>query len=102
MAGRHWNATAGENNSAKPWRDWFVLFAFGTACRMAIRRLSHGISRASVTGTMSTSAVTIRSRLLELKPTARWLPNKMAIQRARGGRPLQAILATEQLLPRVA
>ena len=34
-ADRHWNATAGENNSAKPWRDWFVLFAFGTACRMA-------------------------------------------------------------------
>jgi hypothetical protein len=30
MAGRHWNATAGENNSAKPWRNWFVLFAFGT------------------------------------------------------------------------
>jgi hypothetical protein len=27
MEGRHWNATAGENNSAKPWRDWFVLFA---------------------------------------------------------------------------
>jgi hypothetical protein len=47
MAGRHWNATAGENNSAKPWRDWFLLFAFGTACRMAIRRLSQGISRAS-------------------------------------------------------
>jgi hypothetical protein len=35
MTGRHWNATAAENNSAKPWRDWFVLFAFGTACRMA-------------------------------------------------------------------
>jgi hypothetical protein len=43
MAGRHWNATAGENNSAKPWRDWFVLFAFGTACRMAIRRLALSI-----------------------------------------------------------
>ncbi len=31
MEGRHWNATTGENNSAKSWRDWFVLFAFGTA-----------------------------------------------------------------------
>jgi hypothetical protein len=41
MTGRHWYATAGENNSAKPWRDWCVLFAFGTACGMArCRRLA--------------------------------------------------------------
>jgi hypothetical protein len=33
MEGRRWNATAGENNTSKPWRDWFVLFAFATAFR---------------------------------------------------------------------
>jgi hypothetical protein len=38
--GRHWNATTAENNSAKSWRDWFVLFAFGTACGMGQCRLT--------------------------------------------------------------
>jgi hypothetical protein len=30
MADRHGNATSDENNLAEPWRDWFVLCAFGT------------------------------------------------------------------------
>jgi hypothetical protein len=41
MEGRRWNATAGENNTAKPWRDWFVLFAFATAFRDRGERLVH-------------------------------------------------------------
>lgn len=30
MGGRHRDPRIDDNNPAKPWRDWFVLFAFGT------------------------------------------------------------------------
>jgi hypothetical protein len=41
MEGRYGNATSDQNNLAEPWRDWFVLYAFGT--RLA-QKLTSGLA----------------------------------------------------------